>query len=236
MNRYFIRKYYPTLVAVLLLGACQIVPEWDKEIIDNPIEDGRCPDISGRFNYEYPEANLGIRDPSKRSRLLEDDLPDNLPADHVVPTDFKPGITKSGSGQISSSPPAPGFYAGHYASSAIFNKIFMDRLAQKKMYSPPGEIIVTLTRLDQLGRKYHVRVDREVEGLQGEYDFKFDDTWICSSNKFIRSVKSTRYERPDPDEVDAKDYRRIYVLPNGNIQIERKHTDLYQSRMFAKIP
>jgi hypothetical protein len=235
MNRYFISKYFAVLL-LGLLGACQTIPEWGKDIAANPVENGRCPDISGRFNYEYPEANLGIRDPSERSRLLEDDLPDNLPADHVVPTDFKPGITNSGSEQISNPPPAPGFYAGHYGSSAIFNKIFMNRLAQKRMYSPPGEIVVTLTRLDQLGRKYHVRVDRETEGLLGEYDFKFDDTWVCSGNKFVRSVKSSLYERPDRDEAASNDYRRVYVLQNGNIQIERKHTDLYQSRTFAKIP
>ncbi len=239
MNQYLICKHYPALVAVLLLVACQTIPEWDQEAIDNPVEDGRCPDLSGRFNYEH----LGANDTRGLDSILDDDLPDNLPADRAVPADYNPGSI-GWNGQFIPIPrPAPGdFYAGHYASSAIYNKIH-----KGKINAYPGTVIVTLTRLDQLGRKYHVRVDWDIEGLLGEYDFKFDDLWVCSGNKLVRSVKRTLYERPDPDEIDPNDYRRIYVLPNGNIRIDRKHTYIYmrdpnnfvryyKSRVFARVP
>jgi hypothetical protein len=228
-----------TLAAVMLLVACQTIPEWDKEIIDNPVEDGRCPDLSGRFNYEH----LGAKDTSEFNSILDNDLPGNLPADRPVPADYKPGFIKRGSEFIPILPPSPGdFYPGHYASSAIYNKI------HKGKFDPhPGTIIVSLTRLDQTWRKYHVRVDWDKEGLLGEYDIAFDQTWICSENKLLRSAKSTLPEWADPDEIDPRDYRRIYLLPNGNIRIDRKHTFIarwdknhlaryYESRVFARVP
>ena len=239
MNRYFIHKHYPALAMVLLLVSCQTIPEWDKETIDNPVEDDRCPDLSGRFNYEH----LGAKDTSEFDSILDNDLLGNLPADRAVPADYKPGFIKRGSELIPIPPPAPGdFDAGHYASSAIYNKIH-----KGKFDNYPGTIIVTLARSDQTGRKYHVRVDWDLEELLGEYDFKFDSRWVCSGDKLIRSVKSTLSEWPDPDEIDPRDYRRIYVLPNGNIRIDRKHTFIarwdkshlaryYESRVFARVP
>lgn len=213
MYRYFSGKHV-MLVAALLLAACQTIPEWDKETIDNPVEDGRCPDLSGRFNYEH----LGANDTRGMDSILGDTLTSELPAYGSSHVDYK-------------------------ASGAIYMKIYKGRYFDA--YS--GTVIVTLSRLDQSGRKYHVRVDWDIEGMLGEYDFKVNDLWVCSGNKFIRSVKSTLHERPDPDEVDPKDYRRIYVLPNGNIRIDRKHTFIYkrnpnelfryyESRVFAKIP
>ena len=119
MDRYFIHKHYPALAMVLLLVSCQTIPEWDKETIDNPIEDGRCPDLSGRFNYEH----LGAKDTSEFDSILGNDLPDNLPADRAVPADYKP-CSQRGAQLIPIPPPAPGdFDAGHYASAAIYNKI-----------------------------------------------------------------------------------------------------------------
>ena len=222
----------------LLLVSCKTIPEWDKEMVDNPVEDGRCPDLSGRFNYEHLKwKNIREWDP-----ILANSLPDNLPGEGPTPKDYKPGFLKRGSELIPIPPPAPGdFYQGHYVAPSVYTKIFKGRFD-----THPGTVIVTLTRLDKSGRKYHVRVDWDVEGLLGEYDFKFDNMWICSQNKLIRLAKSTLYELPDPDEVDPKDYRRIYVLPNGNIQIDRKHTFIYQpspneffryyvSLVFAKI-
>ena len=144
--------------------------------------------------------------------ILRNDLPSSLPADRAVPADYNSGSIGWNGQTIRIPHPAPGdFYAGHYASSAIYNKIH-----KGKFDAYPGTIIVKLMRSDPTGRKYHVRVDWDREGLLGEYDFKFDDLWVCSGNKLIRSVKSTLYERPNPDEIDPKDYRRIYVLPNGN--------------------
>ncbi len=225
---------------VLLLVSCKTIPEWDKEMVDNPVEDGRCPDLSGRFNYEHLKwKNIREWDP-----ILANSLPDNLPGEGPVPKNHSPLCVKRGINCIPVPPPAPDdFYQGHYAAPTIYTKIFKGRFE-----TYPGTVIVTLTRLDKSGRKYHVRADWDVEGLLGEYDFKFDNMWICSQNKLIRLAKSTLYELPDPDEVDPKDYRRIYVLPNGNIQIDRKHTfnaswlqknDLaryYVSLVFAKIP
>jgi hypothetical protein len=239
MKRHFSSKHSVALLAALLLVSCQTIPEWDKEIIDNPVEDGRCPDLSGQFNYEHLKwKNIREWDP-----ILQDDLPDNLPADRAVPTDYKPGFVKRGAELIPIPFPALGdFYPGHYGSVTIYNKIHKGKIGA---YS--GTVIVTLTRLDQIGRKYHVRADWDKEGLLGEYDFKFNDMWVCSDNRFIRVAKSTLYERPDPDEIDPKDYRRIYVLPNGNIRIDRKHTYIYRpdkshfarsyvSLVFAKSP
>jgi hypothetical protein len=239
MKRYFISKYSPVFLGALLLVACKTIPEWDKEMTDNPVEDGRCPDLSGRFNYDH----LGAKDTSDFGSILSNDLPNNLPADRDAPADYKPGFIKRGAALIPIPRPALGdFFAGHYASPAIYNKIH-----KGKFDNYPGTIIVTLTRSDQTGRKYHVRVDWDIEGLLGEYDFKFDDLWICSKDKIVRTVKSTLGERPNPDEIDPKDYRRIYLLPNGNIRIDRKHTYIarwdqnhlaryYESRVFAKIP
>jgi hypothetical protein len=237
MSRYLTSKLLLVLLAISF-SACQTIPEWDKTMIDNPVENGRCPDLSGRFNYEH----LGANDTRGLDSILEDDLPDNLPADRVASVDYKPGFIKRGVELIPIPFPAPGnFYAGYFASSAIFNKIH-----KGKIDAYPGTVIVTLLRTDITGRKYHVRVDWDVEGLLGEYDFKFDGLWVCSENKLIRSAKSTLYERPDPDEVDPMDYRRIYVLPNGNIRIDRKHTFVarwdmnnlaryYESRVFSRI-
>lgn len=217
MNRYFIRKHYPALVVVLLLVSCKTTPEWDKETIYNPVEDSRCPDLSGRFNYDH----LGAKDTSEFSSILSNDLPDNLPTD-------RPSQSVHGDGP--------------YYSAVIYNKI------HKGTFDPyPGTIIVTLKHSDASGRNYHVRVDWDLEGLLGEYNIAFDKTWICSSGKLLRLAKSTLHERPDPDEIDPRDYRRIYVLPNGNIRIDRKHTFIarwdtshlaryYESRVFARIP
>ena len=92
MNQYFTNKYYLVFAGALLLVACKTIPEWDKEIPDNPVDDGRCPDISGRFNYEHLMwKNIREWDP-----ILQDDLPDNLPADRAVPADYKPGFIKRG--------------------------------------------------------------------------------------------------------------------------------------------
>lgn len=214
MNQYFIHNHYPALVTVLLLVSCQTIPEWDKESVDNPVEDGRCPDLSGRFNYEH----LGANDTRGLDSILGDNLTSNLPTDRVVPAEFK-------------------------ASGAIYLKIYKG----KYFDAYPGTILVTLTHSDQTGRIYHVRVDWDLEGLLGEYNIAFDKTWICSSSKLLRLARSTLHERPDPDEIDPRDYRRIYVLPNGNIRIDRKHTFIarwdtshlaryYESRVFARIP
>ncbi len=186
-------------------------------MIDDPVEDGKCPDLTGRFNYNH----LGAKDTSDFDSILANDLPDNLPTDR----------------------PSHSVYGEEpYHSAVIYNKI------HKGNFDPyPSTIIVTLTRSDQIGRKYHVRVDWDMEGLLGEYGVVFDETWICSGGNLFRSVKSTLHERPDPDEIDPRDYRRIYVLPNGNIRIDRKHIFIlrwapdhlsryYESRVFAKIP
>ncbi|MEO9040351.1 MAG: hypothetical protein ABI265_10015 [Gallionella sp.] len=238
MSRYLTSKLLWVLLAISF-SACQTIPEWDKEIPDNPVDDGRCPDISGRFNYEHLKwKNIREWDP-----ILQDDLPDNLPADGATPANYKPGFIKRGVELIPIPFSAPGnFYPGHYGSVAIYNKIHKGKI---NAYS--GMVTVTLTHSDQVGRKYHLRVDWDKERLLGEYDFKFDDMWVCSDNKFIRTAKSTLYERPDPDEINPKDYRRIHVLPNGNIRIDRKHTFIarwdrshlaryYVSLVFAKVP
>jgi len=214
MSRYFSNKYFVVLGAALILAGCQTIPEWDVAMIDNPVEDGKCPDLSGRFNYEH----LGANDTRGMDSTLGDTLTSELPVDRAGPSDLK-------------------------ASGAIYMKIYKGRY----FVAYPGTVIVTLSRIDQRGRKYHVRVDWDREGLLGEYDFKVNKAWVCSGNKLIRSVKSTLHEWPDPDEIDPKDYRRIYVLPNGNIRIDRKHTFIYkknpnelfkyyESRVFAKIP
>lgn len=202
------------LLVAMLLVACKSIPEWDKKMLDNPVEDGRCPDLSGRFNYEH----LGANDTRGMDSILGDTLTSELPAYGSSPADYK-------------------------ESGAIYLKIYKG----KYFDAYPGKVIVTLSRLDQSGRKYRVRVDWDLEGLLGEYDFKVNETWVCSRGNLFRSVKSTLHERPDPDEIDPKDYRRIYVLPNGNIRIDRKHTFIYmknqnelfryyESRVFAKIP
>ena len=41
MSRYSISKHFIMLVAAMLLVACKSIPEWDKVMIDNPVEDGR---------------------------------------------------------------------------------------------------------------------------------------------------------------------------------------------------
>jgi hypothetical protein len=219
MSRYLNLKLCIVLFAATLLVACKSIPEWDKEMIDRPVEDGKCPDLAGRFNYDH----LGAKDTSEFDSILRNNLPSNLPSDR--PTQ---GV----------------FSKGHYASAAIYNQIFKGKSAPY-----PGRIIVTLNRLDKIGRKYHVRVDWDLEGLLGEYDTVFDETWICSIGHLFRSTKSTLHEDASPREIDPKDYRRIYVLPNGNIRIDRKHTFIpqylkdqnelfryYESRVFAKIP
>ncbi len=217
MSKYVLNKSTLVLVAVLMLAACQTIPEWDKAMLDTPIEDGRCPDLSGRFNYEH----LGAKDTGAFSSILSNQLPENLPTD--IPSQSVYG-------------------AAPYHSVTIYNKIHKGR------FDPyPGKIIVTLTQADQIGRRYHVRVDWDIEGLLGEFDSAFDETWVCSGGNLFRSVKTTLHERPDPDEIDPKDYRRIYVLPNGNIRIDRKHTFIarwdtshvakyYESRVFARVP
>lgn len=241
MNSHMVNKFFLALIAVTALVACQSIPEWDKETTDDPVEDGRCPDISGRYNYEHIKwKNIRDWDP-----ILEDDLPGNLPADRAAPAlaDYKPGCIVRGTQCIPIPYPSPDdFYPGHYFSSDIYNKIHKGKIG-----AYPGTVIVVLSRLDQTARNYHVRVDWDKEGLLGEYDFKFNDMWVCTSNKFVRTANTTLYERPDPDEIDPKDYRRIYVLSNGNIQIDRKHTFIaqwdknhmvryYVSLVFEKIP
>lgn len=217
MNSYFTSKLLTMLVTASLLTACQTIPEWDKAMIDAPLEDGRCPDLSGRFNYSH----LGAKDTSEFDSILGNDLPRNLPTDQ----------------------PSSSVYGnGPYYSSTIYNKIFKGKSAPYL-----GVITVTLTHLDQVGRRYRVRVDWDIEGLLGEFDSAFDETWVCSGGNIFRSVKTTLHERPDPDEIDPRDYRRIYVLPNGNIRIDRKHTFIarwdtshvakyYESRVFARVP
>jgi hypothetical protein len=202
------------LAAVMLLAGCQSIPEWDKETIDNPIEDGHCPNLSGRFNYEH----LGAKNTRGMDSILGDNLTSELPADPIDLANFK-------------------------SSGAIYLNIYKGKFFDAYQ----GTVIVTLTRLDQSGRKYHVRVDWDKEGLLGEYGIAFDQTWICSDNKLLRLANSTLHERPNPDEIDPRDYRRIYVLPNGNIRIDRKHTYIYkrnqnhfvryyESRVFARVP
>lgn len=239
MNRYLLSKCCLVIGAVMLLVACQAIPEWDTAMIDAPIDDGRCPDLSGRFNYNH----LGAKDTSDFGSILDNDLPSNLPADRAVRADYKPGLMVRGTELIPIPFPSPGdFYPGHHGSSTIYNKIY-----QGKFNAYSGTIIVTLTHLDQTGRKYHVRADWDEKGLLGEYDFAFNDMWICSGGNLFRSVKTTLHERPNRDEIDPRDYRRIYVLPNGNIRIDRKHTFIarwdtshvakyYESRVFARIP
>ncbi len=217
MNPSIVRKYFIVVIAAMLLLACETIPEWDKAMIDNPVDDGRCPDLSGRFNYDH----LGAKHTGEFDSILRNNLPGNLPGDQPVPGSFD---------------------MGHYSSAAISNKIHKGKSAP---YS--GTIIATLTRTDQLGRKYHVRVDWDVEGLLGEFDSAFDETWVCSNGNLFRSAKSTLHEQPNRDEIAPRDYRRIYLLPNGNIRIDRKHTYIagwnksyfaryYESRVFAKIP
>jgi hypothetical protein len=219
MKRHFSTKHFVVLAAVLLLAACQTIPAWDKEVLDKPVEDGRCPDLSGRYDYEHIKWK-SIRE---WDHILQDDLPGNLPADRAASPDSRRGFVKRGAELIPIPPPSPDdFYPGHYGSIVIYNKIH-----KGKVGAYPGKVTVTLSRLDQIGRKYHIRVDWDREGLLGEYDFKFNDTWVCTANKFVRTAKSTLYERPDPDEIDPNDYRRIYVLPNGSLRIDRKHTFIY---------
>lgn len=217
MNPSIVRKYFIVVIAAMLLVACQNIPEWDKAMIDNPVEDGRCPDLSGRFNYEH----LGAKDTSEFSSLLDNDLPGNLPTD-------RPSNSVHGNGP--------------YISARIYNKVH-----KGKSKLSLGMIVATLKRTDLIGRKYHVRVDWDVEGLLGEFDSTFDETWVCSGGNLFRSAKSTLHELPNRDEIDPRDYRRIYLLPNGNIRIDRKHTYIagwnksyfaryYESRVFAKIP
>lgn len=217
LPQYLLSKYCLVIGAGMLLVACQAIPEWDKAMIDAPIEDGRCPDLSGRFNYNH----LGAKDTSAFGGILSNQLPENLPTD-------RPSLSVYG--------------AAPYHSVTIYNKIYNGG------FDPyPGTIIVTLTRKEQMGRRYHVRVDWDVEGLLGEFDSVFDETWVCSGGNLFRSVKATLHEMPAPDEIDSRDYRRIYVLPNGNIRIDRKHTFIarwdtshvakyYESRVFARIP
>lgn len=241
MSKYVLNKSTLVLVVVLMLTACQTIPEWDKAMIDAPIEDGRCPDLSGRFNYEH----LGAKDTRGMDSILVNYLLGELPADRAAdPADYKPMLLKRGDALIPIPPPTPNdFYPGHYASGAIHMKIYKG----KYFDAYPGAVIVTLSRLDQSGRKYHVKVDWDIEGLLGEYDFVFSNIWVCSGGNLFRSVKTTLHERPDPDEIDPRDYRRIYVLPNGNIRIDRKHAftyardtshvaKYYESRVFARVP
>lgn len=214
------RKAFVSLLVSILLSACQTIPEWDKAMIDNPVEDGRCPDLSGRFNYEH----LGTKETNAFDTILGNDLPEILPTDR----------------------PSPSVYGGApYYSARIYNKIYKGK-------SGPylGIVVVTLSRTDQVGRKYHVRVDWDLEGLVGEYASVFDESWVCSGGNLLRTANSTLHEDSDPVEIDPKDYRRIYVLPNGNIRIDRKHTfnymmnkmrnqtelfRYYESRVFARI-
>ncbi len=215
MDRHLIRRDLTALATIMLLVACQTIPKWDKETIDNPIEDGRCPDLSGRFNYEH----LGAKDTRGMDSILGENLTSELPANQIDRRTYK-----------ATTEPSTSKYIRVDSSMPI-----------------QGTVIVSLTRLDKIGRKYHVRVDWDKEGLLGEYDIAFDQTWICSGDKLIRSVKSTLHERPNPDEIDPRDYRRIYLLPNGNIRVDRKHNYIYmrnqnhfvryyESRVFARVP
>lgn len=218
MNSFSIFKSFVMWALTMMLIGCETIPEWDKAMLDSPVEDGRCPDLTGRFNYEH----LGAKDTSEFSSILSNDLPDNLPTDQPTPSRSVHG-------------------AGPYHSARIYNKI------HKGKFDPyPGIITVTLTRSDQVGRKYHVRVDWDVEGTLGEYDSVFDETWVCSGGNLFRSMKSTLHEEPNPRAIDPRDYRRIYVLPNGNIRIDRKHVFIYaknpssvfryyESRVFARV-
>ena len=215
MSRHSTSKLSLALLAILL-SACQTIPEWDKTMIDNPVEDGRCPDLSGRFNYEH----LGANNTRGLDSILSDTLTNNLPDNNLAtPGDFKELV-------------------------AINMRIYKGRYLD----AYPGAVIVTLTRLDQMGRKYHVRVDWDLEGLLGEYDLKIGNGWICSGDTLYRFARSTLHEDSSPRELDPKDYRRIYLLPNGNIRIDRKHTFIpqylkdqnelfkyYESRVFARI-
>lgn len=241
MNSYFTSKLLTMLAIASLLTACQTIPEWDQAMLDAPIEDGRCPDLSGKFNYEH----LGAKDTRGMDSILVNYLLGELPADRAAdPADYKPMFLKRGEALIPIPPPSPNdFYPGHYASGAIYMKIYKG----KYFDAYPGAVTVTVSRLDQSGRKYHVKVDWDIEGFLGEYDFTFNNMWVCSGGNLFRSVKTTLHERPDPDEIDPKDYRRIYVLPNGNIRIDRKHTftyardtshvaKYYESRVFARVP
>lgn len=241
MSRYLNLKLFLVLFVATLLVACKSIPEWDIAMIDSPVEDGKCPDLSGRFNYEH----LGANDTRGMDSILRDYLLAELPADRVPdPADYKPMFLSRGAERILIPRPTPDdFYPGHYASGDIYLKIYKGRYFEAYR----GTVIVTLNRLDRDGRKYHVRVDWDKEGLLGEYDFKFNDMWVCSGGNLFRSVKNTLHEWPDPDELNPRDYRRIYVLPNGNIRIDRKHTFIYrknqnelfryyESRVFAKIP
>lgn len=217
MSKHLIRKTIALMLLAILLSACETIPEWDKAMMDNPVEDGRCPDLSGRFNYEH----LGANDTRlELGSILSDILTHNLPEDRTTSSDFD----KRG---------------------AIYKKIYKER--ELDPYS--GMVIVTLSRLDQAGRKYRVRVDWDLEGLLGEYDFNVNETWICSRGNLFRFSRTTLHEDASPREIDPKDYRRIYLLPNGNIRIDRKHTFIpqhmakqgemyryYESRVFAKIP
>jgi hypothetical protein len=136
MNRYITRKAFVSLLVSILLSACQTIPEWDKAMIDHPVEDGRCPDLSGRFNYEH----LGANDTRlELGSILGDTLTSELPMARSTPADFK-------------------------ERGAIHMKIHKGR----SLDAYPGRVIVTLTRLDQSGRKYHLRVDWDLEGLLGE--------------------------------------------------------------------
>lgn len=213
MRSFSIFKSFIVWALAMMLFGCETIPEWDKAMLDSPVEDGRCPDLTGRFNYEH----LGAKDTRGVDSILGDTLTSELPKDRATPSDFK-------------------------ESGAIYMKIY-----KGKYFAPyPGTVIVTLSRLDQAGRKYHVRVDWDLEGLLGEYDFKVNDTWVCSSGNLFRSVKATLHEEPNPRAIDPRDYRRIYVLPNGNIRIDRKHVFIYaknpssvfryyESRVFARV-
>jgi hypothetical protein len=216
MNSHFASKTYLVLIAAMALVACQSIPEWDKVMAEAPMEDGRCPDLSGRYNYEH----LGANDTRAEQALLGDTLTSELPIDRSSPTAFK-------------------------ASGAIYVKIY-----KGKYFDPyPGKVIVTLSRLDKIGREYHVRVDWDLEGLLGEYDFRVHDAWVCSGGNLFRFARTTLHEDASPREADSKDYRRIYLLPNGNIRIDRKHTFIpkylekqgevfryFESRVFARVP
>jgi hypothetical protein len=216
MNTKMVNKVLFVLIAATAMVACQSIPEWDKEMAEAPVEDGRCPDFSGRYNYEH----LGANDTRAEPALLGDTLTSELPIDRLSPTAFK-------------------------ASGAIHVKIY-----KGKYFDPyPGKVIVTLAKLDREGRKYHVRVDWDLEGMLGEYDLKVHDAWICSGGSLFKVARTTLHEDASPREINPKDYRRIYLLPNGNIRIDRKHTFIpkylekqgeifryFESRVFARVP
>jgi hypothetical protein len=128
MSKYVLNKSTLALVVVLMLAACQTIPEWDQAMLDAPIEDGRCPDLSGRFNYNH----LGAKDTSDFGSILDNDLPSNLPADRAVPADYKPGCLGYGAVCIPIPFPSPDeFYPGHHGSSTIYNKIYQGKFMSR---------------------------------------------------------------------------------------------------------